>query len=498
MGLDRTTPAERAMAVAFADMTSSKVKEMGFSLNSEKGNVMRASDYLLSEKNQDLLKNLQGEVIDLSRLDQVYVFMGAATKGEFKGNGEIALVINMGREEMFKNKAGNPYRDLGIITYDEDTKQKSFIEDNKIKRERKEALGNAVDEKTEENEFEIKTLDDLVEFARKGKRLCPKNAKEVKDRTERAGGTIDEKEFEDLSQDELEKKLVAQQESTALLAAAGIDGGELEGLKKLLKEHGIALEDVKQVTKVESAQVLDGYMKDKRQFSPNGKNTYIISVRNREANAKGDRMITLQDGTINDNAENDKSLMEFKERYGQDSSVISTVEPKEEEFIEYEDSNGKIISRDLVVGEERVVTEDIQERVAKIKEEMENNIAQIKASDFSEPDKKKAISEAYGNGYGAIVNLEMETGVDLPSIEAEFFDDAYDAALSEYNPLVKSDDFGEIEVDNSEKDDGNVVSDVIEGLGVTMFGGKENKRNEIEDDPYARYSQGRLPKHLMD
>lgn len=458
MGLDRTRPAERAMAVAFADMTSSKVKEMGFSLSSEEGKVMRLSDYLLSEKNQDILKNLQGEAIDLSKLDQVYVFMGTATKGEFKGNGEIAIVVNMGREDMFKNKAGNPYRDLGIITYDEDTKQRSFIEDDKIKSERKDALGNAVDKKTEENEFEIKTLDDLVEFARKGKRLCPKDSKEVRDRTERAGGTINEEEFQELSQDELEKKLAAQQESTALLAAAGIEGGELEELKRLLKEHGIALEDVKQVTKVESAQVLDGYMKDKRQFSPNGKNTYIISVRNREANAKGDRMVTLQDGAINDNAENDKSLIEFKERYGQDASVISTVEPKEEEFIEVEDSNGKVTSRDLVIGEEKVVTEDIKERVAKIKEEMENDIAEIKASDDTEFDKKKAISEAYGRGYGAIVNLQMETGVDLPSIEAEFYDDAYEAALSEYNPLKSSDDFGEIEV---EDDDGRDPREMI-------------------------------------
>ena len=448
MGPDRTTLTERAMVVAFTDVTSSKAKEIGFAFNSEKGQVMRLSDYLLSTDNQEILKNLQNETIDLSRLDKVYVLKGQATKGEFKGNGEVCLVINMGREDIFKNKNGNPFIDLGMITYDEDTKEKSFIEDSKIKAERKEALKGAVDSKTTEEEFEINKLDDLVEFARKGKNIVPKSAKEVRERTEHAGGTINENEFQDLSQEELEKKLVAQQESITLLSAAGIEGGELDELKKLLKEHGIALEDVKQVTKVESAEVLDEYMKDKRQFSPHAKNTFLISVRNREANAKGDRMITLQDGAINDNAENDRSLIDFKQRYGQDASVISDVQPEKEDFIEVKDMNGKTISKDLVVGQERVVAEMVQERISKIKEEMENRIAEIKASDYSEGEKKVAIGEAYGAGLGQIVNLQMETGIDLPNIESEFYDKAYQASLSEYNPLKSSEEFGEIDVSN--------------------------------------------------
>ena len=447
MGLDRTTMPERAMAVAFADMTSSKAKEIGFSLSSDKGQVMRLSDYLLSSDNQEILKNLQNETIDISRLDKVYVLKGHATKGELKGSGEICLVINMGKEEMFKNKNGNSFVDLGIITYDEDTKEKSFIEDSKIRSERKEALKDAVDPETAEKEFEINKLDDLVEFARKGKNIVPKTTKEVRERTERAGGTINEEEFQDLSQEELEKKLIAQQESATILAAVGIEGGELDELKRLLKEHGIALEDVKQVTKVESAEVLDEYMKDKRQFSPNANKTFIISVRNREANAKGDRMITLQDGAINDNAENDRSLMDFKQKYGQDATVISDVQPKKEDFLEVKDVNGKTLSKDFVIGQERVVTENIQTRIAEIKERMENRIAEIKTSDLTEFDKKEAISTAYGEGYGAIVRLQMETGVDLPNIEAEFYDDAYQAALSEYNPFKSSDDFGEIETE---------------------------------------------------
>lgn len=452
MGLDRTTLPERAMAVAFADLTSSKAKELGFSLSSEKGQVMRLSDYLLSSDNQEILKNLQNGSMDVERLDKVYVLKGHATKGELKGNGEICLVINMGKEDMFKNKNGNPFVDLGIITYDEDTKEKSFIEDSKIKAERKEALKGAVDPETAEKEFEINDIDDLVEFARKGKNIVPKSTKEVRERTEHAGGTIDEEEFQDLSQEELEKKLAAQQESIALLAAAGIEDGELDDLKKQLKEHGIALEDVKQVTKVESAQALDGYMKDKRQFSPNAKKTYIVSVRNREANAKGDRMITLQDGAINDNAENDRSLMDFKEKYGEDSSVISNVEPKEEDFLEVKDINGKTISKDLVIGQERIVTETLQTRIQEIKENMEKKIAEIKTSDLSEFDKKEAISTAYGEGYGAIVKLEMETGIDLPNIESEFYDDAYQSAMSEMNPLKDSDDFGEIETTGNEQE----------------------------------------------
>lgn len=461
MGLDRTTLVERAMVASFADLTSSKAKEMGFTINSEEGNIMRLSDYLLSVDNQEILKNLQGEVIGLSRLDKGYVLKGQATKGEFKGNGEICLVINMGKEEMFKNKAGNPFVDLGVITYDEDTKQKSFIEDDKIKSERKDALKGAVDPETEAEEFEMKTLDDLVEFARKGKNIVPKNAKEVRNRTENAGGEIDEEKFQDLSQEELEKKLAAQQESVALLAASGIEGGELDDLKKLLKEHGIALEDVKQVTKVESAQTLDRFMKNKSKFSPNANKTFLISVRNREANAKGDRMITLQDGAINDSQENDDSLIDFKRRFGNDANVISDVYPEEGDFIKVKDVNGKTISKDFVVGEELADIEIVQERITKIKEDMENKIAEIKMSDLDETDKMRAIGDTYGTGLGNVVRLEMETGIDLPSVEAEFFNKAYEACLAENNPFKSSEDFGEIEVEKEEEDDGRDPREMI-------------------------------------
>lgn len=477
MELDRTTPGERAMVAAFADMTSTKVKETGFTVSSDKGKIMRFSDYLLLPENQELLKYIRKEGLDIKEFDRVYALRGSATIGEFKGIAEMDLLINMGKNKVFENKSGNPYIDLAVITHDEDSNKKSFIEDDKIRRERKEKIGNSVDSETMENEFEIDSLEDFVDTVGKGKNLVPKTSKEIKDRTERAGGEINEEEFQDLSQDELEKKLIAQQESVAILAAVGVDGGELDDLKKLLKERGIALEDVKQVTKVESAQVLDEYMKDKRQFSPNANKTFIISVRNREANAKGDRMITLQDGAINDNSENDNSLIEFKQKYGQDASVISDVQPKEEDFIEVKDVNGKTLSRDLVIGEEKVVAEMVQERITKIKEDMENKIAAIKTSDFDEEDKKRAIGETYGVGLGKIVNLQMETGVDLPNVESEFYDKAYEAALSENNPLKSSDDFGEIEVDEEpaeqpekeEYSENDPMWNYIHGRGARLF-----------------------------
>ena len=92
---------------------------------------------------------------------------------------------------------------------------------------------------------------------------------------------------------------------------------------------------------------------------------------------------------------------------------------------------------------------------------MENKIAEIIMSDLDETDKMKAIGDTYGTGLGNVVRLEMETGIDLPSVEAEFFNKAYEACLAENNPFKSSEDFGEIEVEKEEEDDGRDPREMI-------------------------------------
>lgn len=419
MDLDRTTLGERAMVVAYTDLNSSKAKEIGMTLESEKGKVMRLSDYLISSRNMDFLKNLQKEAIDIEALNKVYVVFGSATKGELKGNGEIGLVINMGKESVFKNKSGNFYRDLGLITFDATSKSESFTLDSKIRDEQKSMLKGAVDPETTAEEFEIDTLDDLTEHITKKKNLCPRSKKEVRERTEKNGGEIDEEKFAD-SQEELEKRLIEQEKGKALLEGANIE--LTDDLKQQLAAMGVSVADIKQVTVVESPEVLSQYLGDEGNVAPTGK-TYIIALQNREANIKGDRMVTLQDGKIGDARENDDKIRDFKLKYGKDSSVISKTDP-EEEAISYKDATGKE-QQELVIGEETSMMEYLEERLQEVQITLEEKLSELSTrTDLSPLERQQNETIIRGDAYAEVERLQQETGVSLPNISDQYLAEA--------------------------------------------------------------------------
>lgn len=432
MDLDRTTLGERAMVVAFTDLNSSKAKEIGMTLESEKGKVMRLSDYLISSRNMDFLKNLQKEAIDIEALDKVYVVFGNATKGELKGNNEVGLVINMGKESIFKDKSGDFYKDLGLITFDGNSKEESFTLDSKIRNEQKSMLKDAVDSKTTSEEFEINTLDDLTDKITKRKNLCPQSKEEVRERTEKNNGEIDEEKFAD-SQEELSERLAEQEKGKALLEGANIE--LTDDLKQQLVAIGVSVADIKQVTVVESSEVLSEYLGDEGNVAPNGK-TYIISLQNREANTKGDRMITLQEGKVGDTRANDEKIRDFKIKYGKDSSVISKTDP-EEETLSYRDSEGKE-QKELVIGENTAKIEYVEQKLLEIELEVKQQLDDLETrEDLTPLEKQQSETEIRGNAYAKVEKLQAETGVSLPNVSEQYLAEANHSVEQEEVEVAK-------------------------------------------------------------
>lgn len=460
MSIDRTTVGERAWVRAFAEMNSSKVKEYGMILSSEEGSIMRLSDYLVSSRNMDFLKNLQKENLDVNNLDSVYIVFGPASKGELKGMNEIGQIINIGRNDVFKDLSGAYYRDLATIIPDGDSRESEFRLDDKIKREMKSTLRGAVDPETEDKEFDIESIDELTDHIAKGKRLCPKDKKEVRTRTEEAGGEIDEEEFAD-SQEELKKKLAEQEEGKQLLESSGIE--ITDDLKKQLTSMGVYLADVKQVTTVESPEILSESLGENGNIAPEGK-AYIISVRNHEANAKGDRMITLQDGRVGDSRENDDKIRDFKKKYGEDSNVISRTDP-EEETVSYRDANGKE-QKEILIGEESENIVAIEQKILEIELRVKQQLDELEERTDLEPlQKQQEETQILGNAYAEVEKLQNETGVQLPNISEQY--------LARANESV-------------EKEEVEMGKEVISDVGEAIF------------DPMAKYADGRIPKYLQD
>lgn len=461
MGLDRSTYGERAWVRAFAELNSSKVKELGAVLNSEPGNIMRLSDYLLSGKNMDFLKNLQNEGLDLDQLDGLYVLTANATRGEYKGSGEIEMIINVGKSELMRSLRGDYYRDIGIISYDQNSKEESFKLDSKIEQDIEVALRGAVDEATKSREFDITSLDQLVERLARDKNLCPQTREEVARRTQEAGGKVDEEKLAGKTEEE------SQQEKNGEKLIDGLPEGN--AIETYLEAKGISKADIKQVTVIKDIDALAASLGDSTtlDLSPGASSVVAVSLKNKEANTKSDRVVTFQGNRVNDDRANDAKINDFKQKHGKDSKVIEKTIP-EEDTISYKNDSSKP-EKTVLVGADKATVEFIQQKILEIELYQKQQIAELNERDDLTPtEKSAAITEITGNAYAEIVKIESETGVDLSDVSERFYSEAYEAAMEEER----------VKIEETTRD---VIGAVAEGVSLVTaaaLGLEENDDDE--------------------
>ena len=410
--VDKTTLVERAMFLAMAKHFSTTMKEIGFVGNADKGSVMRLSDYMMSTRGKTVPDNHE------------YVFIGNASKGEFREYAHVALLINLGNYSGLKDKDGIAYRDLALMPLDLNGKELAYIESDKIKQDREGIVKDAVDPDTKKKEFEITSLDDYAEHIEKGKNICPKTKKEVIKRTKEAGGKVEQEKLS--SQDELEEELKKQQEGKEILDFAGVE--LTDELKSQLQQKGISLSDVKQVTTVKTPEALAEHMGEEGNISEKGE-VAIISLQNHEANAKGDRMVTIQNGMVNDKRTNDSKLRDFKEKHGKDSEIISKTYPEEEQ-IEYVSEGTR--KQETVIGVEQKTMEDVEQKLLRIQLDTERKINDIEKDNTIDPiEKQKQIAEARAEAYVKVEELQRTTGVIMPGVSETYLAEADKAAERE-------------------------------------------------------------------
>lgn len=420
---------EKAFVKAFAETSSSKLKEIGGVVDFDK--IMRFSDYLQSGK---LPKD---SVVDLRNIDNLYVLCDTVpTAGELKGKAGLNLIINIGNSQQLTGKNGVPYVDIGV----EDPENDEFTLDKKIINDMEKALKGAVDSNTEEREFDVKSVKDLAEKLDKGKNLVPKSNKEVVERTEKAEGKVDEQKLEEKTEEEVED----EKRGDKL-----IPNHQKDVIETILVSQKISKADLKQVTTVTDPKEL-AQMSDKDNINENGEPVIILTLKNKEANARTDRMIAIQGNRVTDTRDMDSKMKDFIVRHGEDNSVINSVE---EQYVTFSDLDGQPQKERLIGVEENEVA-IIEEKYKDLVKNKEVAIAKINEQDADSVEKSTRIAEITGEFHANIYRLQMETGIALPEIYDNSLNEANRAASIEQKEKAK-DVFG-LNSDRDKEDDDKV------------------------------------------
>lgn len=177
----------------------------------------------------------------------------------------------------------------------------------------------------------------------------------------------------------------------------------------------------------------------------------------------------VEDGANGDYIEDIDKAIEEK---AVESKKIETIDPV----------TGKTVVEFAEKGNEKAIAEYESESKQLLKE-LAEKIKIIEDGPGERSDKLSMIADVIYTAKGRLTDLQVAY-----NIQENNNLDTLEEQAGEYA--------AEAEVANAKEAAGDVVAGVVAGLGVAMFG-KEMQEKE-DDDPYAKYSQGRLPKHLMD
>lgn len=178
----------------------------------------------------------------------------------------------------------------------------------------------------------------------------------------------------------------------------------------------------------------------------------------------------VEDGANGDYIEDIDKAIEEK---AVESKKIETIDPV----------TGKTVVEFAEKGNEKAIAEYESESKQLLKE-LAEKIKIIEDGPGEKSDKLSMIADVIYTAKGRLTDLQVAY-----NIQENNNLDTLEEQAGEYA--------AEAEVENAKEAAGDVVAGVVAGLGVAMFGKEEMEEIE-EDAPYAKYSQGRLPKHLMD
>lgn len=416
--------------------------------------------------NPEKLSTWNPERKDVNKLMEIYVIPIVLSTGE-----KIDLVVNQKGQ------------DMACIYLDEESNERSFHLTTRMQNELKRSMAGTelrMDPKEIERILTPKTLEEFTELAAKDK-LIPKNPEEVKDRVKESEG-----KSEIQRQDEEQEEMTIEEAS----ATTGIDKDILE---KFADENG-KIVGIRKTTDLEGlSQELDYEL---------GNASEAILLRVNDGTTKNKGYVLDTDGNVMysslDGRGNPEVITDIV-RTGSDSHNIESIddaikgEEAESRKIEYTSIyEHSSLSKNVEYAEKGSEKEiNGYERDAQvIMLELNNTLQSIESAGTKNSEKLQLQGETLFLASQRLKHLQTAYGVFEPQ-QIESLENSAKARWADVETEKIKEEAGEF---------GEAVVGAVAGalMGSNALMDASSKEEKEEDDPYAKYSQGRLPKHLMD
>ncbi len=413
--------------------------------------------------NPEKLSTWNPERKDIDKLMEIYVVPIVLPTGE-----QIDVIVNQKGQ------------DMACIYLDEESNERSFHLTTRMQNELKKSMTGAelkMDPKEIERILTPKTLEEFTELAAKDK-LVPKNPEEVKDRVKESRGQEGVQEQE-------------QEEGMTIEEASATTGINKDTLEKFADENG-RIVGIRKTTDVEGlSQELD--------YELGNASSEVILLRVNDGttqnkgyvlDSSGNIMYSSLDGRGNPEVVTD--IVRTGSNGDSFESVDDAIKDAEAESrqVEYTSiSEHSALSKNVEYAEKGTEKEiqgyerDAMEKMA----ELTQKIKSIEDSSAKESEKLQQRGDSIYATSQELSNLQTAYGVHEPRMIEELNNMANDA-------------WGKVPTAKLKEDVLEIGGAVVGAVAGALMGEDAlmNTKEKEDDDPYSKYSQGRLPKHLME
>lgn len=463
---------EQAWVAANVYDKSNEVAKFGGIIDTE--NIRTMSDWIKDPKNMGF--GIDMEKAADERLMNKYVIPITVTLPGSSESLSLEVVVD------------SKYRDVAVISKDEEGAEKSFRLSDRIKKSingkaellkgqlTSDEMANLKEELEADLPSTMKELADEWTGEGRGRgddELGPRSRKDVKEKAE-----------EMLAEDDPDRKIdeegMQTQEEIAKTKEAEkiIPEGQEDIIKTILESKGLNIADITQVNEVENSGVLANKagVDDSRMSSDS--NVTVIRIQNKSMDGSPDHMIVIQDNKLIETEGKDKEIGDFVDRYGGKSSgVVKTQENEAYDNLEFKADDGSL-KEAKIYGNPEPSQQEAAEFIMKFRDLEMQRDAKLEEKrslleNETDPDARATILndiKYIQQGYAG----EFRSLIDLYGIEIDDYEKDLDVRVTE------------AEEDRENGEDHTNPADNVEEKSD-----KPKNNGYDERDPFAKHANGR-------
>ena len=464
---DSLTPVDKSWVAAKASLNASYRPREGSEGKVLNAGIKTEEIRTLAEyrkMNPEKLSTWNPEKEDIDKLMEIYVVPIVLPTGE-----QIDVVVNQKGQ------------DMACIYLDESSNERSFHLTTRMQNELKRSMVGTelkMDPKEIERILTPKTLEEFTELAAKDK-LVPKNPEEVKDRVKEANGRTDSEEQEQEGMT-IEEASATTGINKDILEEFADENGMIVGIRKTTDIEGLSQELDYELGNASSEVILlrvnDGTTQNKGYVLDSNGNIMYSSL-----DGRGNPEVVTDIVRTGSNGDSFESVDE--------AIKDAEAESREVEYTSISEHAG--LSKNVEYakkGSEKEIQGYEKEAMVKMTELMKK-IKSIEESSAKESEKFQQRGDTIYATSQELSNLQTAYGVHEPRMIEELNEMANDA-------------WGKVPTAKLKEDALGVGEAVVEAVAGALMGEdalmNTSREEDDDDNPYAKYSQGRLPKHLMD